>query len=430
METGTDVSGRGGDVVGRRVSEIDVETQKRIDGAIEALPERARILVIDDSSQMRSYINAILQDEYELLFAGGAKEALRVLEEERPDLIISDSIMPGMHGQELCRHLKTRPGNVARLPFILIADPTELHSEIQELAAGADDYVVKPFHPPELVLRVRNTDTHRRHEQALRELYQAHYADLREARAFQKSLLSQPPKNGPARIAVEYRPLDNVGGDIYDFCILPSGDLRVFLGDTSGHGIKAALRTMVIHSQYDALKYSGDPAQVLARLNNLLIDRFPRRSDAKSGSRIQLAAMCLDFHLKESGGLDVVFSSGTDLPAWKVGDDGATAQRVPGIPLGCIAEYPYHLGTFSLRRSERLVVFTDGVSDQKNPKGVRLAESPSLVEVVLETKNAESLSGTLRRLMSSVQRFAAGSSQVDDLTVLCIESAQKDFSSV
>jgi len=122
---------------------------------IAAAQEQLRILIVDDIPDNIKSLNAILEQDYSVSFATYWKKALEVAERTLPDLILLDILMPDMDGYEICRRLKTDP--VTRdIPVIFI---TALDSEADEekgLAAGAADYITKPFHPAIVKLRVRN----------------------------------------------------------------------------------------------------------------------------------------------------------------------------------------------------------------------------------------------------------------------------------
>lgn len=122
---------------------------------IAATQEQLRILIVDDIPDNVRSLNAILEEDYSVSFATYWKKALEVAERTLPDLILLDILMPDMDGYEICRRLKADP--VTRdIPVIFI---TALDGEAEEekgLAAGAADYITKPFHPAIVRLRVRN----------------------------------------------------------------------------------------------------------------------------------------------------------------------------------------------------------------------------------------------------------------------------------
>lgn len=114
----------------------------------------AYILVVEDEPDIAALVAYHLaRDSYRVRTVGDGAEALRVIERERPDLIVLDLMLPGASGLEVLRELRGRPEWTA-LPVILLTARKEERDRIEGLSLGADDYVPKPFSPQELVLRV------------------------------------------------------------------------------------------------------------------------------------------------------------------------------------------------------------------------------------------------------------------------------------
>mgnify|MGYP002519333786 FL=1 len=103
-----------------------------------------RVLVVDDNSDIRSYITDCLHSEYETAEAENGASALQKASEWHPDLVICDIVMPGMDGLELLRRLKSAP-ETSRIPVILLSARTTVEQTREGLRAGADDYITKPF---------------------------------------------------------------------------------------------------------------------------------------------------------------------------------------------------------------------------------------------------------------------------------------------
>ena len=115
---------------------------------------RNRILIVEDDPDMLSYLKTTLSEEYEPLVAKDGKEALRLAEEQQPDLILSDVIMPEMDGFDLCRRIKSSLPT-SHIPVILLTAMDDREHIILGLESGADDYVLKPFDPQVLLVRIR-----------------------------------------------------------------------------------------------------------------------------------------------------------------------------------------------------------------------------------------------------------------------------------
>jgi len=111
------------------------------------------ILIVDDEKRLVSLVESYLKQEgYRVAAAYNGKEALLVAEKEKPDLIILDIMMPEMNGYDFMRAHRTQHDT----PIIMLTAKVEDDDKIIGLELGADDYVVKPFKPRELMARVRN----------------------------------------------------------------------------------------------------------------------------------------------------------------------------------------------------------------------------------------------------------------------------------
>ncbi len=119
--------------------------------ANESLP---LLLFAEDNDELRSFVRRSLVDEYRIIEATDGEMALELAQRHLPDLVLSDLMMPKLDGIELCRELK-RSNELKSIPFVLLTARTDLHTKLEGLNEGADDYLVKPFHVSELKSRLR-----------------------------------------------------------------------------------------------------------------------------------------------------------------------------------------------------------------------------------------------------------------------------------
>src|SRR6266542_4327063 len=118
-----------------------------------ASPQEFKILVADDSLLYRKLVEETLaHEQYAVCFAKTGREASDLLEEDRPALVITDWEMPDITGIELCGHI--RRDGASYTYIILLTSNADKDQIIRGLAAGADDYLTKPFHSGELLARV------------------------------------------------------------------------------------------------------------------------------------------------------------------------------------------------------------------------------------------------------------------------------------
>lgn len=112
----------------------------------------ARILVVDDDTALAEMIGIVLRTEgFDPVFCADGTEALATFQSSRPDLVLLDLMLPGKSGIEVCSEIRAESG----VPIIMLTAKSDTTDVVHGLESGADDYVVKPFNPKELVARIR-----------------------------------------------------------------------------------------------------------------------------------------------------------------------------------------------------------------------------------------------------------------------------------
>ena len=115
----------------------------------------AEILVVEDNPDMRRLLAHLIGQEFRVRTARNGREGLALVHERAPDAVLTDVMMPEMSGIELCAAIKRDP-ELAGVPVVLVTSKAEREMKIEGLEQGADDYITKPFHPRELLARVRS----------------------------------------------------------------------------------------------------------------------------------------------------------------------------------------------------------------------------------------------------------------------------------
>jgi len=113
---------------------------------------RGKVLVVDDDLALAEMLGIVLRGEgFEPVFCSDGSEALRVFRESRPDIVLLDLMLPGKDGVDVCRLIRAESGT----PIVMLTAKSDTIDVVVGLEAGADDYIVKPFKPKELVARIR-----------------------------------------------------------------------------------------------------------------------------------------------------------------------------------------------------------------------------------------------------------------------------------
>ena len=116
----------------------------------------ARVLVVDDILPNVKLLEAKLKAEYyDVITALNGPEALKKVIEENPDVVLTDVMMPGMDGFEVCRQIKANP-KIAHIPVVMVTALTDTEDRVRGLENGADDFLSKPVNDIALMARVRS----------------------------------------------------------------------------------------------------------------------------------------------------------------------------------------------------------------------------------------------------------------------------------
>lgn len=237
--------------------------------------------------------------------------------------------------------------------------------------------------------------------------------ELLTVRRLQASLLPRLPQADHFACAVLDRPADAVGGDTFDVHLTAEGRLRVFVADAPGHGVEAAMRTMIVRTVLDRHRTArASPGELLARVSNDLLAAFP-------GLDMRLAAACFDVDLDadDEGAARVEYADAALPGLLHVRGGRVTENSLGGTFLGLVADAPFETRSLDLAPGDRLVLYTDGLSELFAPDGARLTER----ELYDALGAAAPLPQLMDALSSRIDAFLGGRPQDDDLTVFAFD---------
>lgn len=237
--------------------------------------------------------------------------------------------------------------------------------------------------------------------------------DLAVARRLQRAMLPRVPRSDRFECAVLDRPSEVVGGDLYDVHLTAAGRLRVFVADTTGHGVEAALRTMVVRGVLDRHRTRRvAPAELLALVNDDIVGAFP-------GLDMRFAAACLELELDAEPGeaARVEYADAALPPLVRARGGRAEEFSLGGTFVGMVHGARFEALDLEVEPGDRLVLYTDGLVEQFDPRGARVAEP--LVLGALAAPGAPD--AALGRLADALDAFREGRAQEDDVTALAVD---------
>src|SRR6266436_6207564 len=379
---------------------------------------RAEILVVDDDAMSRRVLAQLLTASgYKCRVCKNGSEALEAVQAWPPSLLLLDFDMPGLNGAEVLRRLRS-DGNsaVAQIPTIMLTAHGSEESEVSCLQAGADDFVTKPVNAAvlrariETQLRLRSMRRQlERQNDELENWRRDHERDLAAARLTQQSLIPQkPPALLGWEVATCYRPVIQVGGDIYGWLRMADGRILFWIADGTGHGAAAALLTTLakLLFHYGSVEHDT-PASVMERVN----------SDFRSifGGRSFMTAMCVA--VDPSTGRASIVGAGHPplLIARHTGATETIASVVP--PLGLVESAELTETIVTLKPGDTFLLYTDGLFGSRKGKESRL--SPQFLEKILD-HSAPSAETLLGRILAETAPSKAGEALPDDVAALAV----------
>lgn len=134
---------------------IQTEEQYQLENTESIRQQKQTLLVVDDDTEVAHYLKALLSPVYKVVCRFDADSAFKAMGEEAPDLVLSDVVMPGRNGYDLCRQIK-EDLQLCHIPVILVTAKATVENQVEGLNTGADAYVTKPFEPNYLLALIKS----------------------------------------------------------------------------------------------------------------------------------------------------------------------------------------------------------------------------------------------------------------------------------
>jgi sigma-B regulation protein RsbU (phosphoserine phosphatase) len=366
-----------------------------------------RILVADDQPDVLEALRWLLTGEgYEPEFVSSTDAVLERLRERPFDLLLMDlnysrDTTSGREGLELIPRVRTQD---PLLPIVVMTGWGSVDTAVEAMRRGARSFVQKPWEDVALLEIVgREIDEAR----ATRRRDAKQQREFEEARLIQRGLLPATlPQTPGIHLASSWKPADGVGGDCFDVLTFPSGAVGITIADVAGKGVPAALLMSNLQAAVRAFAQDGAaPASVCTSVNRLLCRNMA------PGRFVTFCYAYIDANRRK-----LTYANAGHNPQFIVRSGGAVDRMVPGgTVLGVLSEGTYEQGAFTLSPGDRLVFFTDGITEGRNPAGDEFGED-QLSEVAVRHRSlpAEAM---LAAILHDVERFNAGAYE-DDATLI------------
>jgi phosphoserine phosphatase RsbU/P len=382
-----------------------------------------KILLIDDDVIVQMVLKkALIEQGYEVIVAKNGEEGIEQAIAHHPALIICDWMMPGLDGLEVCRQIKQNE-SLSTTFFILLTSRGDVEDRVRGLDNGADDFLSKPVEFTELKARVRaglrlyqlNQDL-REQKQLVEKQKRLLEIELNEAAEYVRSLLPQP-LHSKIEIDSAFMPSSRLGGDCFDYYWLDENRLVIYLLDTSGHGVGAALLSTsvlnLLRSQSLQTVDFSNPSSVLQELNQ----SFQMN---RQGNRY-FSMWYGVYHQAEQ---HLIYANAGHCPAVLIAKDTNSRAQVQkleslSMPVGFFLGTEFLNAEYHIPTSSKLYIFSDGIYEIEQSDG-KLWGIDRLIELLSQDASDPDGRG-VERVVNYVKQVNGSSQFNDDVSLLKVQ---------
>lgn len=382
--------------------------------------QKLRILVVDDDASQRMLIAAMIEElGFDVSLASSGLEALDLIDEIAPSIVISDCLMPEMDGWNLCRRIREAQDSQYLYVILLTAEPDSYDVSME---SGANDFIQKPLARQKLALRLKaatrvvTLDQDLRHQnECLKLAYQEQCKDLRAARKLQREMMPQDKDYGTCSFISRNFAATEVSGDMQSHFLLPDRGILFFQADVVGHGLRAALLSVSLARILNAKFCAPDsatltPGAIVSRLNTQI------QSQVDS---IEYFTIILGVVYPERGELRFCQAGHTQSVIHRKAGD-IESVGTGGLPVGLFREVKYKTETIGISSGDRIWLMTDGVSETLSPTNQLFGDEK--INALLASTDRQSTGEQMETLIDALKIWSHGREQNDDISIMSIAS--------
>ena len=367
----------------------------------------ARVLVADDQPDVLEALRWLLTGEgYEPEFVSSTDAVLERLRERPFDLLLMDlnysrDTTSGREGLELIPQVRQHD---PALPIVVMTGWGSVDTAVEAMRLGAKSFVQKPWEDIAL-LEILQREIEE--SQATKRRDAKQQREFEDARLIQRGLLpAAMPRTSGLQLASSWQPANGVGGDCFDVLTFPGGGVGLSIADVAGKGVPAALLMSNLQAAVRAFAQEGAaPGAVCTAVNRLLCRNMA------SGRFVTFCYVSVDAAARK-----LTYANAGHNPPILLRASGRADLLAPtGTVLGVFPDGNYEQGSFAIAEGDRLVLYTDGITEGRNPAGDEFAEERLLESAARH--RALSADDMLAAMLREVEAFNAGIYE-DDATLI------------
>ena len=394
------------------------------------------VLIVDDALDIRTYLSQIMTHwGFQVFQASNGQEALQLVYQQKFQIVIVDWMMPEMDGLELCKQI--RDSKLGYYVYMIMLTSRNFSNDlVTSLSAGADDFISKPINLKELRARIRSAervvgmehahtlkhDTLNTEHQKIKSSYEKVQEELEAAARLQRNLLPESKLNAlPIKVDWLFSPASHIGGDFFNYFV-DDQYLYFYHIDIAGHGISAAMygiylnRLLSSNKQTEnGLVYQKDinfftnPAAVVSALNQELC-----RPGYDHSSYLTMVYGVIN----RKTGQGELCRAGHPYPFISHTDGRLSTLQKGNLPVGLFAVADYQSQSFQMRTGERLIMYSDGVTDCVNSHQEQF--SISRFTKTLEQSTSQPNNLLMDDIQSAINEWKGVQPISDDISIMAI----------
>ncbi len=392
---------------------------------------RPAILILDDEKMVTDSLRMVVELEtgYQVETFQKPHEALAAVKQKNFDVIVSDFYMPEMDGLQFLQSVKALAPEVPRILLTGYADKENAIKGINKV--GLFQYIEKPWDNDQLIMvlrngiansalnrtlrkKIRDLNLAKQRVDALARAQNRFKAELQLARDLQSRMLPQTfPENDIFEFTLEYLPAMEIGGDFYTVIPLKDEKYAILLADITGHGIQAALITILLKLSVDTFIGTATPfSEILYGMNAFLAKSLP--------DGVFVSALLVGLDLRK--GDCRLLNAGIPHPV-VISRTRQSIELLPadGLLLGLMEENEYFPGDemqLNLQPGDCLITYTDGIVEYALEKGIQFGDE-AMYEIMQE--NLHLPTGVIfKKITNILTTHKSLNTSRDDITLLGI----------
>ncbi|MFK5894196.1 MAG: SpoIIE family protein phosphatase [Pseudomonadota bacterium] len=406
-----------------------------------------KILIADDDVSVCLYLENILKkNNYQLITCHNGNDAWDIIKTQNINLLVTDWMMPGLSGIELCEKIR-KTGRASNYIYIILLTGKNNSNDILDgYKAGADDFISKPVLSSELNVRIKTGERLIKLEEGLlqknklleaaKEKIQTNYLYIKNsldaAAKIQRTLLPfSSETNLPVELCWEFKPADELAGDLFNFYPLDDSHLALYLIDVVGHGVPAAMLSVYLNKILSPLKSndnliynsnSENGFRTPAEITHLLNQKFQQGSFHQQNNELLYFTMVYAI-INTTTGHGNLCQAGHPYPLLARKNGDVDTLGAGGHPVGLFDDSNYQDIPFVLNPGDRFFLYSDAVTECSNrhDDAYGLQQLHENVSQIYK----QSLKQTIENIVRSMEKWhEVGLSKDgfdDDLSILALE---------